>query len=117
MNDPPEDRVEFRFGHIQTVFRPEQQLMAVRQFDLGIEQIVAGNNADVKEALGQVPMGRALLHGLLRHIEEPRRLQDAEIGNFHLLNEVLDRYGLLHAGDIGGQTAPLIIRQDAAPGE
>jgi hypothetical protein len=58
-----------------------------------------------------------LLERLLRHIQDPVRLQDVEIGGLHLQNEVLDRRRLVEAGDIRADAARLVVRQDRPPGK
>ena len=114
---PPENRVEFRFGHLHAVFRPDQELPAVRQLYLGVEQIVFGDDADVVKRLGRVPVGLQQFKGLPCHGEDPARLQDVEIGDLHLLDEILKRHRFFELCDIHPQAARLIVREDSAPGE
>jgi len=114
---PPQEGVEAGLDDLQAVFRPDEIMLPVGELNLRLEEIVFRNQSDVEEVPRLVPVGLKLLHRLAGNAEDLLRLEDLEIGAFHLLDNILGGGRFIHPGDVLALPVGLVVGQDGAAGE
>ena len=81
---------------------------------LGLQVIVAGDQAHLVEVLRQVPLGDELFNRLFRHPDKAFRLEDGEVGSLHFQDNVLNGAHLFVLRGVEPQPAHFVVCLETA---